>query len=233
VQILTVDELQEIIATLKQRARRSRSTETNLVIVRLACCCGLRASEISGLELRDFHFTKIKPRLHVRGSGGAKGGKDRYVPLWWDAENLHALSEHVWLRRTRDQAALTSRLVVSTHAGSIGAPLNRHQVRRRFIVSMNVLGRARARQLTTHSGRHTFITLALIGGRALAEVRDAAGHSNIAVTDLYSHIADDSGALGDVFSRSRSVREAPELPAVEIVTRRLVPRAKDAAPIDR
>jgi integrase len=205
-------------------------------IVRLACCCGLRASEIAGIELRDFHFTKIKPRLHVRGNAGAKLGKDRWVPLWWDAENLHALSEHCWMRKHVDGASPTSRVVASCYAGAKGHPLNRHQVRRRFLVALKVLGRVRASQLTTHSGRHTFVSLALIGGRTLPEVRDAAGHSSIAVTDLYAHIADDSGDLGDVFSRSRTIAEARKprhAGELEIVTRRLAPIAKVEAPADR
>ena len=53
---------------------------------------------------------------------------------------------------------------------------------------------ARLRHLTIHHGRHTFIS------HALAEVRDAAGHSNISVTSVYLHIAvDEAGAVGDLF----------------------------------
>jgi integrase len=41
---------------------------------------------------------------------------------------------------------------------------------------------ARLRTLPVHQGRHTFISHALAGGRSLAEVRAAAGHSNVAIT---------------------------------------------------
>ena len=37
-------------------------------------------------------------------------------------------------------------------------------------------------EVTIHHGRHTFISHALAGGRTLAEVRDAAGHSNVSIT---------------------------------------------------
>ena len=42
---------------------------------------------------------------------------------------------------------------------------------------------------------------ALQGGRSLAEVRDAAGHSNIATTSVYTHVAsEDDGQVGDLFA---------------------------------
>jgi hypothetical protein len=40
----------------------------------------------------------------------------------------------------------------------------------------------------------------LVGGRSLAEVRAAAGHSNVAVTSAYLHIVvDDSEPVGKLF----------------------------------
>jgi len=54
--------------------------------------------------------------------------------------------------------------------------------------------------LTIHHGRHTFISHALAGGRTLAEVRDAAGHSSVLVTSAYLHVAvEDEGTVGDLF----------------------------------
>jgi integrase len=64
-----------------------------------------------------------------------------------------------------------------------------------------VLGRARLGTLTIHHGRHTFISHALTGGRTLAEVRTAAGHTNIAVTSICLHIAvEDEDGVGNLFS---------------------------------
>ena len=54
--------------------------------------------------------------------------------------------------------------------------------------------------MTIHHGRHTFISHALAGGRTLAEVRDAAGHSHVGITSLYLHIAvEDDATVGDLF----------------------------------
>ena len=39
-----------------------------------------------------------------------------------------------------------------------------------------------------------------LGGRSLAELRDAAGHANIAMTSLYAHVAADDGPVGNLFA---------------------------------
>ena len=52
---------------------------------------------------------------------------------------------------------------------------------------------------TIHHGRHTFISHALAGGRTLAEVRDAAGHSNVSITSGYLHVAVEDEAVGRLF----------------------------------
>ena len=46
---------------------------------------------------------------------------------------------------------------------------------------------------------HTFISHALAGGRTLAEVRDAAGHSNVTVTSGYLHVAVEDDGVGTLF----------------------------------
>jgi hypothetical protein len=62
-------------------------------------------------------------------------------------------------------------------------------------------GMARLRTLTIHHGRHTFISHALAGGRTLAEVREAAGHSSLLTTSVYLHVAvDDDGEVGRLFA---------------------------------
>lgn len=59
----------------------------------------------------------------------------------------------------------------------------------------------RLRTLTIHHGRHTFISHALAGGRTLAEVRDAAGHTNVSVTSGHLHVAvEDEAGVGRLFA---------------------------------
>jgi integrase len=51
--ILTRREIATLLAELRRKAPRSKNTQLNLVIFRLACCCGLRASEIAMLQVAD------------------------------------------------------------------------------------------------------------------------------------------------------------------------------------
>jgi integrase len=121
------------------------------------------------------------------------------VPLWWDAGTLADLK--AWKAQRQVQGASgTSPFVCSVQANRPGQALRRHAIRRRFLSACKVLGLTRLRTVTIHHGRHTFISHALAGGRTLAEVRDAAGHANVAITSVYLHVAvDDEDVVGDLF----------------------------------
>jgi integrase len=154
-QFFTRGELARVLQHGQQHARRSANAWRNLIIVRLACCCGLRVSEIAGLQLDDVVVDVPRPRLRLRR--GTKGGKPRSVPLWWDAGTLADLT--AWkAERQRQGASGTDPFVCSVQAHRRGQPLQRHAIRRRFLSACGVLGAARARTLTIHHGRHTFIS---------------------------------------------------------------------------
>ena len=78
--ILTRRELTALLAELTRKAYRSANTWMNLVLVRLACCCGLRVSEIASLRLSDVRLESSRPHLRIR-CGAAKGGRPRIVPV--------------------------------------------------------------------------------------------------------------------------------------------------------
>jgi integrase len=195
--VLSRRELAAVVAHLRVRAARSPNARLNLVLVRLACCAGLRASEIGGLRIGDVHVGNERPHLRVRAET-AKGGRARRVPLWWDRGTLEDL--RAWKAERERQAGAEEAFVCSLNRHTLGVPLNRHVIRRRFHTACKALGSQRTGELTVHHGRHTFISHALAGGRTLAEVRDAAGHSNISITSAYLHIvAEDGDQVGELF----------------------------------
>jgi integrase len=172
-----------VLADLATRCERSRQARLNRVIFRLACCCGLRASEIAGLQLADVHVSETRPYLVVRSQNG-KGEKGRAVPLWWDAGTLEDLT--AWKAgRVEQTTNLRVPFVACQKPTRIGQRLSRHTIRRRFLTACKCLGRERLATLTIHHGRHTFISHALAGRRSLAEVKQAAGHSNLITTSVY------------------------------------------------
>lgn len=198
-QILTRGELARVLADLHSRADRLPNVRQNLAIVRLACCCGLRASEIAGLQLADVIIGRSRPYLQVRAAT-AKGHKPRRVPLWWDAGTLRDITAWVEHRRATGAHA-DNPLICSLQRVTCGRQLNRHVLRRRFLTACRILGWPRLRSLTLHHGRHTFISHALAGARTLAEVRAAAGHASLVTTSVYLHVAvDDDGTPGDLFA---------------------------------
>src|ERR1700738_981190 len=110
----------------------------------------------------------------------------------------------------KDCAGSTNPFVFSVQANRRGMALQRAALRRRFLSACKVLGLARLRTLTIHHGRHTFISHALAGGRALAEVRAAAGHASLLTTSVYLHVAvDDEGEMGSLFDFRGGLPSSP------------------------
>ena len=63
--ILTRTELARVLADAKRQATRSANARRNLIVVRLACCCGLRVSEIAGLSMTDVVVDGQRPHLRL------------------------------------------------------------------------------------------------------------------------------------------------------------------------
>jgi len=207
--ILSRAEIALVLADLR-RKRRSVNTRQNLVIFRLATCCGLRVSEVVGLALSNVRITNTRPHVAIPRSLGKRGVK-RTVPLWWDGATLADLA--AWkTEREATGAGPGDAFVCSLNGGrnpqtgleSLGRPLSVRNAQQRFKQAIKCLGRERVATLSIHCGRHSFCSHALAGGRTIVAVRDAAGHANIATTSIYLHaVADDDDEVGDLFAFDR------------------------------
>lgn len=190
--ILTMAEIQAVLTDLRRKGRRSVNSRQNLILFRLATCCGLRASELCGLTLDDLR-TGGRPHIRVP-KAIAKGKKARVVPLNFDAGTLHDLRE--WKRFRQGQGAQPGDPFICTRAGK---PICRRNARMRFKAACQCLGPERVQDMTIHHGRHSFVSHALHGGRSPVEVQHAAGHSSLAVTTIYAHLVDDDDEVGNLF----------------------------------
>ena len=192
--ILTKQEISEILHELGLRRRNKwQATRRNKVIFRLAACCGLRASEIANLNIKDVHLGIARPYIHVVNG---KGNKSRHVPLWWDKGTLADLTHWIGERMSAHEASPQDPVVINTRGEWFGTRMNRVEIRKRFRWVCSQTGR----QATTHDGRHTFASHAIHGGRSLMEVRDALGHSNISTTSIYAHVCvDPDNEPDDIF----------------------------------
>ena len=153
----------------------SRTYLRDRAMLELMYACGCRASEIGSLRVADLH-TDLGVVL-ING----KGGKQRLVPVGRPAlkaidEYLHELRPKlVWEDRPTDRLFVTLR----------STPLDRIQV-------WHIVKRyARAAGMGTvhpHTLRHSFATHLLAGGADLRVVQELLGHSDIATTQIYTHV---------------------------------------------
>jgi integrase len=192
--ILSREEIAQVLKDLRRRMMRecrtirSKSAQINLVIFRLACCCGLRRKEIRGLDLKDVLVDSAKPCIRVRKAitKGREGQKRaRIVPLWWDAGTLADLKQY----KSTLVGQPDDPFVQGTRAGrlSLGA------INLRWVSAIKCLGPERVKQLSIHKGRHSFCSHYLYVGRSLTEVAAAAGHRSISTTGLYAHLIEREG----------------------------------------
>ena len=205
--ILLCEEIQTVLADLHKRSQRSINAWVNLTVFRLACCCGLRASEICGLRMDDLVLEGSRPLIQIRKDNTKQHGGQhlsREVPLWWDAGTLADLRDWGTLRLEQG-AGSSDPFVCSQSRGKVyptaGKPLNRILAGRRWKTAIGVLGAARQRQLSIHKGRHSFCSHAMAAGRSVLEVQRAAGHSDAGMTlNTYGHLID-SGNVRDIFGK--------------------------------
>ena len=141
----------------------------------LAYACGLRVSELVGLERS--HVDMAGKVLMVIG----KGDKQRVVPFGRPAER--ALRE--WLERGRDLLAAKqrhSRVFTNARGGTLS----------RMGYWKILRGHARHAQIAVrvhpHALRHSFATHLLEGGADLRVVQELLGHASVTTTAIYTHL---------------------------------------------
>lgn len=189
--ILSLAEIRTVVDTLK--GRRGDYAMMKLALFRLSACCGLRRKEIAGLDAGDLKRNGEWPYIVLRKDvvkGELGKRKARQVPLWWDAETYHDLAR--WQEyRLSYLAGQNGPFLCTLRCDHYGKRLSLDSVARywRRIIA-DALGRDRAKALSIHKGRHSFASHAIAGGVPMPAVRDALGHSSLAITDIYAHQTD-------------------------------------------
>ena len=159
-------------------------------MLELMYACGLRASEVAALHVKDLH-----PELAVVLVTG-KGDKQRLVPIGKPAQN----AVRAYLELCRPKLASgpkrpdrsDGRLLLSR----TGRPLERVAVWQ--IVKKNAAFAGLA-HVHPHMLRHSFATHLLSGGADLRVVQELLGHADIGTTQIYTHV--DSSRLKSVHTK--------------------------------
>ena len=165
--VLSIEEINTILA--------EDLTTVQRVIMELLYGCGLRVSELAGLNVND---VDIRAK-YLRCFG--KGSKERLVPLNKNAikalKGFYPEREYIVNKYNLD----TGKILLHDS----GKPFTRQDIYN-FIHSQ---GLKLHKSISPHTLRHSFATHLLENGADLRVVQELLGHSDVATTQLYTHIS--------------------------------------------
>jgi integrase len=170
--------------------------EVERVLYLVAAMTGLRQGELLGLHWRDIDWLAQKIRVvhpHVRRKNSPK-----YDELFPSKERRNRSPKSTHSSRAvpmanRAGGELDRHYKASAFQGDgdlvfghpiTGAPLNRHEVSRRF---KEALKRARVREVRFNDLRHTFGTRMAAAGVPMRTLQEWMGHADIKTTLIYAH----------------------------------------------
>lgn len=145
----------------------------NKAILEIFYSCGLRISELSTLLMKNISLDESNIRVV------GKGSKTRLVPL---GERAIAAIQ-AWLKIRPQWSQKTNALFLSTR----GNAMNRTSIWQ--VVKESARNANIGQNVTPHMLRHSFATHLLDNGADLRAVQEMLGHSDIATTQIYTHVS--------------------------------------------
>lgn len=152
--------------------RESAGDWRDRAILEFLYACGIRVSELCGLNLAELDFEAGTARIM------GKGSKERIVPVGQTA--LDAVNAYLAVRGRADGPLFRNRR---------GGRLTVRSVHR--IVQSRARAAGLSRRVTPHTLRHTFATHLLDAGADLRLIQDLLGHSRLTTTQKYTHVSTD------------------------------------------
>ncbi len=157
----------------------SKKNPRNYAIMEMLFSTGLRVSELCSLN-SDLDITKDE--FTIRG----KGEKLRIVFLSPDAQK--SLHDYMSNRTDMDEALFIQQgaRIVKLSEQNISLRLTPRSIER--IVKQIAIEAGISKRVTPHTIRHSFATDLLRNGADIRSVQMMLGHSNIATTQIYTHV---------------------------------------------
>ncbi len=146
----------------------------DVAILETIYSCGLRISELCGIQVSDLDFKEQIVR--VRG----KGKKERLVPI---GEPALVAIEHYWKSLPQMPGPDAAAFYSVFEKGNVIYPR---------LVQMNLkkylLAAGLDTKLTPHKLRHSYATHLLDAGADLRSVQELLGHAHLVTTQIYTHL---------------------------------------------
>lgn len=150
----------------------------NNAMLHLLYATGMRVSELVQLPVSAVNFVAG----YVRVFG--KGSKERLVPF--DEETKERLETYLRQARPRLLHKKTSDVMFVTRRGKGMSRFRFWQIVRETVLAVGI-----TKKLSPHTLRHSFATHLLEHGADLRSVQIMLGHSDIATTQIYTHVDSD------------------------------------------
>lgn len=172
---------EELARLFNQPNTSSRVGLRDRAILELLFSSGLRVSELVNLNKDSINLTRRE--FMVRG----KGQKDRPIFISENAAD--------WVTKYLDSRDDTSKALFIRYSGSKRVDLTGNYLRLTVRSVQRLVSRyARlagiTKHVSVHTLRHSFATDLLMNGSDIRSVQAMLGHSNIATTQIYTHITD-------------------------------------------
>ena len=181
-QLLNIDSSEEDELKLRDRA-----------ILELMYACGLRVSEVVGLDVGNLRF--VDAVVRVMG----KGRKERLVPLGRVAAKV--LKKYLAKRQKADAGAGEA-VFLNARGGRLSARSVSTLVKKYGLVT------GLQKPLTPHAVRHSFATHLLQNGADLRVIQELLGHSSLSTTQRYTHV--DVKRLLEVYDKAHPLAAGEE-----------------------
>jgi integrase/recombinase XerD len=176
----------EVIALLDAPDIGSPKGKRDSAMLELLYAAGLRVSELVNIAVQDVN-TEVS---FVRVFG--KGAKERVVPIGSIASEK--VNDYV---KTARPLLLKSQVSRYLFVAWRGRPMTRQGFWK--LIKKYAQASGIEKRVTPHSLRHSFASHLLEGGADLRSVQMMLGHTDIATTQIYTHVA--FGHLKDVHTR--------------------------------
>ena len=172
-EVLTIAEIDAMIACIDMSKAEG---QRNRAIIETMYGCGLRVSELVGLQLSQLY---IKERyVIIQG----KGNKQRLVPI----SQVAIEQINLYLEQTRSHQVAKKGSEDILFLNRRGAMLTRQMI---FHIIKQLCELAGIRKvISPHTLRHSFATHLLEGGANLRAIQQMLGHESITTTEIYVHI---------------------------------------------
>ena len=170
--ILSHREAETILNVLEDNTPRAMRDKAML---ELLYASGLRASELCKLRMDEIHLELGIVRPY------GKGSKERVVPMGRPA--LEALKHYLSNGRPLLLKGKTSYAVFLGNRGKAISRMGLFKIIQRYALKAGI-----TKSISPHTFRHAFATHLLQGGADLRAVQEMLGHSDIATTEIYTHV---------------------------------------------